>query len=149
MTTSIPNIRPMREEDLDTVLGIEEKVFLEPWSRRSYMFEIYSNRYSIPVVLEVDNQIIGHAVVWRLFEEFHIATIAIAPEHQGKGWGKFLMNALLGMSDAAEYAILEVRKSNHRAIRLYEKLGFKVTGVRHRYYQNGEDALVMRKDLIP
>ncbi len=147
MRESTPIIRPMREEDLDTVMRIEKQVFQDPWSRRSYMFEIYSNRYSLPVVLVLNGEIIGHAVVWLLFEEYHIATIAIAPQHQGKGWGTYFLNALLSMADGADFAILEVRRDNHRAIRLYEKMGFYEEGIRRQYYQDGEDALVMRKDL--
>jgi ribosomal-protein-alanine N-acetyltransferase len=39
---------------------------------------------------------------------------------------------------------LEVRRSNHVAIHLYEREGFRAAGTRRRYYQdNGEDALVM------
>ena len=39
---------------------------------------------------------------------------------------------------------LEVRRSNHVAIHLYEREGFRAAGLRRRYYQdNGEDALVM------
>ena len=143
-----PTIRPMREEDLDTVMKIENEVFRDPWSRRSYLFEIYNNRYSLPVVLEVNGEILGHAVVWLLFEEYHIATIAIAPQHQGQGWGTFFLNNLLSMADGADFAILEVRRSNTRAIRLYEKMGFYVNGVRYHYYQDGEDALIMRKELV-
>ena len=42
---------------------------------------------------------------------------------------------------------LEVRRSNHIAQRLYEKLGFKFVGYRKGYYSdNGEDALIMWKD---
>ncbi len=146
MREGTPIIRPMREDDLDTVMTIEKQVFQDPWSRRSYMFEIYSNRYSLPLVLVLNGEIIGHAVVWLLFEEYHIATIAIAPQHQGKGWGRFFLNALLSMADGADFAILEVRRGNRKAIRLYEKMGFYMNGIRRQYYQDGEDALVMRKD---
>jgi ribosomal-protein-alanine N-acetyltransferase len=42
---------------------------------------------------------------------------------------------------------LEVRVSNHEAIEMYEKLGFRSAGARPRYYRdNGEDALIMWLD---
>ena len=48
----------------------------------------------------------------------------------------------LGVS---EYT-LEMRKSNESALRLYEKLGFVLEGIRPKYYQNNmEDALVLWK----
>ena len=39
--------------------------------------------------------------------------------------------------------ILEVRESNESAIRFYEKMNFKQISKRKKYYQDGEDALVM------
>ena len=39
---------------------------------------------------------------------------------------------------------LEVRRSNHGGIALYDGFGFLAAGTRRRYYQdNGEDALIM------
>jgi ribosomal-protein-alanine N-acetyltransferase len=45
-------------------------------------------------------------------------------------------------------ATLEVRRSNTAAIRLYERLGFHVEGVRTNYYSEpSEDALILwRRD---
>ncbi|MBF0848847.1 ribosomal-protein-alanine N-acetyltransferase, partial [Streptococcus danieliae] len=41
-------------------------------------------------------------------------------------------------------AIIEVRKSNKAAIKVYERVGFELIGKREKYYQNnGEDALIM------
>jgi ribosomal-protein-alanine N-acetyltransferase len=42
---------------------------------------------------------------------------------------------------------LEVRVSNDEAKNLYEKYGFKPSHFRKQYYENGEDALVMNKEL--
>lgn len=43
-----------------------------------------------------------------------------------------------------KYITLEVRASNEKAKRLYEKFGFKSLGVRKKYYQdNNEDAIIM------
>ena len=39
--------------------------------------------------------------------------------------------------------VLEVRKSNERAIALYERIGFRTTHERKKFYQDGESALVM------
>jgi len=139
-------IRIMRFDDLERVMEIEKESFADPWSRKSYEFEVAGNRFSVPIVLEIDHEIIGHAVIWRIFEEFHIATIAIAPEYRGQGWGKYLLSSLMEMAAEAEYALLEVRPSNTGAIRLYEKFGFAKVGTRRHYYRNGEDAVIMRKE---
>ena len=39
-------------------------------------------------------------------------------------------------------AALEVRKSNIKAISLYERVGFSFVGTRPKYYMDGEDALI-------
>lgn len=144
-----PVIRLMTSQDLDAVMAIEQINFVDTWSRQSYEFEIYGNRFSIPLVMELNGELIGYVVAWNLFEEFHIATLSIKKEFQGQGWGAYLLQYVLGMADTAEYALLEVRPSNHRAISLYKKLGFEKWGMRRRYYRNGEDAVIMRKELFP
>jgi ribosomal-protein-alanine N-acetyltransferase len=45
-----------------------------------------------------------------------------------------------------ERVVLEVRVSNHAAISLYEKFGFKKVAQRPRYYADGENADIMVKN---
>ena len=50
--------------------------------------------------------------------------------------------------EGASEMSLEVRVSNTPARRMYEKLGFVNLGIRPGYYEdNGEDAVIYRKDL--
>ena len=142
-----PLIRTMTVDDLDDVIAIENEVFTEAWTRESFVYEIKKNPYSLPIVMELNGEIIGYAVAWDIFNEFHIATIGIRKMHQGKGWGKHLFRYLMSMTDGAEFAMLEVRKDNHVAIKMYESFGFYPIYVRPRYYRDGQDAIVMRKQL--
>jgi ribosomal-protein-alanine N-acetyltransferase len=139
------HIRRMTLEDLNNVVELERKIFVDPWSRKSFEFEVSNNQFSFPLILEDQNKIVGYAVIWRIYEEFHIANLAILPEHQGKKFGKFFLQQILKNTDECKYAILEVRESNHKAIKLYEKFGFRVIMKRVKYYRNGETALVMQK----
>lgn len=138
-------IRRMTEKDLDDIETLERQIFPNPWARSSFDFEIKHNPYSFPLILEENKEIIGYAVIWKIYEEFHIANIAIRPDYQGRKLGKYLLMEILKMADNCKYAILEVRESNVKAIQLYEKFGFKVIMKRIAYYQNGETALVMQK----
>jgi ribosomal-protein-alanine N-acetyltransferase len=53
----------------------------------------------------------------------------------------------LGARRGARRATLEVRRSNEGALRLYERFGFTVTGMRRGYYDKPlEDALVLWRD---
>lgn len=144
-----PKIRKMMLAHLDAVVEIEKQLFTDPWSRRSFQFEILANQYSLPLVLLLDKKLVGYAIVWIIFGEFHIANIAIHPDYQGKGFGSYLLKEVLRKAVGLDYAILEVRESNLKAIRLYEKFGFEKIFVRRRYYSNGDDAIIMRKWFKP
>jgi ribosomal-protein-alanine N-acetyltransferase len=95
--------------------------------------------------------IIGFAGLWLMVDEAHITTIAMHPEHRGQGLGEFMLMSLIDISYdiGAKWVTLEVRVSNYTAQNLYRKYGFRVEGVRHRYYSdNQEDALIMWTDEI-
>lgn len=140
-------LRRMRATDLDRIMIIERQIFSDPWSKTSYQYELYGNRFSMPLVLEIDGKIAGYTVVWRIYEDFHIATFGISNDFQGQGWGRYLLKSILELTDKSSRAILEVRESNKRAITLYKSVGFSVINIRKKYYRDGENALVMQLPL--
>jgi ribosomal-protein-alanine N-acetyltransferase len=142
-----PLVRTMRLDDLDEIMAIEAEIFQDAWTRQSYEYEIQKNKFSLPMVLLLDGKLIGHAVAWHVYNEFHIATLGIRKEYQGLGWGRFLLQTLLGMADGADYVLLEVRKNNYRAVKMYEQFDFVPLRIRRGYYRDGEDAIVMQKQL--
>jgi len=144
-----PKIEKMTLAHLDDVIEIEKQLFTDPWSRRSFQFEILANQYSLPLVLLIDKKVIGYTIVWIIFGEFHIANIAIHPNYQRKGLGSYLLSEVLKKSVGLKHAILEVRESNLNAIRLYERFGFEKISVRRHYYSDGDDAIIMRKRFDP
>lgn len=90
--------------------------------------------------------IAGFAGMWQLYDEAHITTIAIDAPYRGRGLGEALLLRMLDESvrRGANMLTLEARVSNEGAIKLYEKYGFRVHGIRPSYYSdNGEDAYVM------
>ncbi len=90
--------------------------------------------------------ILGFAGMWLAFDEAHLTTIGVDPDHRGRGLGELL---LVAMFDEAfrrhtNWLTLEVRVSNGPAQTLYQKYGFHEQGRRKRYYSdNNEDALIM------
>lgn len=138
-------IEKMTLKHIDDVMEIENILYSDPWSRKSFLYEVIANQFSMPKVLLINNMIIGYVIIWTIFEEFHIANIAIHPDYQNQGFGTFLLSEILKEDKGLEYAILEVRETNLPAIHLYEKFGFTKISKRYRYYSNGENAIVMRK----
>jgi ribosomal-protein-alanine N-acetyltransferase len=95
--------------------------------------------------------IIGFAGLWLMVDEAHVTTIAMHPEHRGRGLGELLLVSLVDIAYTigARWVTLEVRVSNSTAQNLYRKYGFREAGMRHRYYSdNQEDALIMWTDEI-
>jgi ribosomal protein S18 acetylase RimI-like enzyme len=93
----------------------------------------------------------GFAVLGRMLDHAELCDIVILPDHLGSGLGQLLLDHCLQIviSNQLPALFLEVRQSNMRAIRFYEKNGFSIISSRKRYYQNPlEDAWVMKK-VIP
>ncbi len=140
----------MTEADLDQVAALEKRLFHPPWSRNAFTAELTDRPYSLAMVIKDDEIVIAYMVVYLLFNEAHLANIAVAPEYQRHGLGEWMIRYLEQAAEQSGQQIifLEVRKSNEKAIRLYQKMGFSKAGVRKRYYEDQEDALLMSKMLV-
>lgn len=125
---------------------LDQLSFTEPWPKNTFAYEL-TTIYSIcQVAVDLSGNVLGAIVVWLIVDEAHVATIAVHPDHRQKGIGAALLaNALLiTCYRGALTSLLEVRVSNLPAIRLYERFGYQVDGVRKNYYQdNLEDALLL------
>lgn len=83
-------------------------------------------------------------------DEAEVLTLAVAPDMRHRGVGRGLLEAALAGA-AAQGAVslfLEVARSNVAARTLYAAAGFAEAGLRRGYYPDGEDALVLRSDLL-
>lgn len=146
-----PVLRPMRSEDLDTVLGIELRAYPFPWTRGIFE-DCLRAGYPAWVLVDGDTTL-GYAVLSVAAGEAHVLNICVDPEAQGRGHGRRLLHALLHLARGrgAQRLFLEVRPSNRGAIALYHAEGFNEIGRRPRYYPaNGgrEDAIVMAMELL-
>ncbi len=138
------HIRRMEPKDLDEVLLICKESFgKDAWNRKAFERE-FELEYSHKFVIEDQGQILGYAIVWIMYKEATLMSIAIKKDLWGMGLGKRLMEFLIEyLKDKVESFFLDVRKSNIRAIRLYQSLGFKIFSLRNEYYSDGEDAFQM------
>jgi ribosomal protein S18 acetylase RimI-like enzyme len=75
-----------------------------------------------------------------------IATLGVLPEYRGRGIGRGLLQACEQRLDVRRVQ-LNVRTTNQSAIQLYQTSGYERSGLWPAYYQDGEDALIMAKDL--
>ena len=89
--------------------------------------------------------IVGHVVTDEA--EIHDVVIQEQSRRSGRGLQLVVHFERLAQSMGAEKIFLEVRTDNHPAIKLYTRLHYTRSGYRPAYYSDGQDALVMCKDL--
>lgn len=91
----------------------------------------------------------GALLSWEVADEVHLLDVLVAPAARRRGLGRALLSALLARARerAARVVLLEVRRDNLPAQRLYESAGFTPTGERRSYYADGEDALLFSLSL--
>lgn len=143
-------LREMALEDLDRVVEIENYAFLTPWSRSSFEAELRDESKAHYLVACEGEEVVGYIGAWFIFEEAHITNIAVDACYRGQGIGNQLLSGFIDYcrDRSIKRMTLEVRKSNHVAIELYKKHGFRTLGVRRGYYiDTHEDALLMWKEL--
>jgi [ribosomal protein S18]-alanine N-acetyltransferase len=144
--------RVVSGDDLDAVAALEAASFTNPWTREMLARELETSAVARVYILRSAGRVTAFCSCWILFEELHINTLAVDPEFRRRGLATTLMNQLLALAagEGATRALLEVRRSNAAAIRLYESLGFQVSDVRRGYYSHpDEDALILTRRVLP
>ena len=136
----------MEPHHINDILEVERECFSDPWSETMFLEEI-SGKFARYYVAVVDNKAIGYMGMWSLSGEGHITNVAISENQRKKGYAKALIAHFteIAQKENLEFMTLEVRASNTPAINLYESFGFVQVGVRKKYYENTEDALLMTK----
>jgi ribosomal-protein-alanine N-acetyltransferase len=136
-------IRRLSYSDLPTVLGIERRSFQTPWSLAMFVLEL-SKPSGICLAATRDQALVGYLVCSRYADVWHLMNVAVTPGFRRRGVARSLMDRLFDQAGGDARYTLEVRTSNHGAIAMYERLGFRPAGYRRAYYHdNGEDALIM------
>jgi ribosomal-protein-alanine N-acetyltransferase len=140
-------IRPMSEADLDQVMELENAIFPKPW-RRSFFLSDINRPQGLSMVAEDEGVILGYVVAWGT-EETHLANLAVSEFERCKGVGGRLLNEVVAFArrSRASSLYLEVRVSNTIAREFYAERGFVPTYLRKGYYENGEDAVIMEREV--
>ncbi|MCG7533882.1 GNAT family N-acetyltransferase/peptidase C39 family protein [Pseudoalteromonas sp. OOF1S-7] len=135
--------------DLAELVELEARCFSsDRLSRRQFKHHI-GFEHSLLLTARLAGELVGYGLLW-LHQGTRLArlySLAVSQEHQGKGIARQLMATL--ESQAAQlgwlYMRLEVARRNTAAIALYKKLGYRVFGEYHNYYEDHDDALRMQK----
>ena len=139
----------MKLSDLESIAPILENDFDDFWNYNVFKSEL-DNGNSKYLVAKIDDKIVGFAGIIPVFDEADISNIVVHKDFRNKKIGSLLLKNLIDLACSINVNTLnlEVRESNIFAIKLYKKFGFEVCGIRKRYYDNSENAILMRKVLL-
>ena len=139
--------------DLDAVMAIERISFPRPWERQAFSDELVRPWARLQVLRRMSTgEVLGFCNYWLVADELHILNVAIHPNQRRHGHAARLLQHILAEAERNKIRVvsLEVRVSNLAAQALYRKFGFRDVGTRPKYYaDNGEDALLMDRELSP
>ena len=143
------NIRGWKFEDILRISELEMECFpKEPWSYRM-LADSFENENFVGILCEENGEIAGYGGVTVGYDTADIDNIAVSERYRGCGMGAVLLEELVRAvrERGAAKIFLEVRVSNAVAMSLYLKHGFKGVYARTRYYTDGEDCLVMARNI--
>ncbi len=138
----------LSETNIDGITELDRLCFTIPWSRNLFLSEL-GNKNAFYIVAMSDEDVVGYCGINFVCGEGSITNIAVHPQYRNKGIASTLLEEMIDFAKNKnlEFITLEVRESNIKAIKLYEKYGFLKVGSRKNYYSdNNETALLMTKE---
>lgn len=137
-------IMPMSDCDIDAITPNFETDFDKFWNINTLKND-FANSNSVYFVAKLDDEIVGFAGFLKICDEANIMNIVTKANKRQLGIGSKLMQALIDEAKKQNLTniTLEVNDKNIPAIKLYEKFNFKRIGLRKKYYNNTDDAIIM------
>lgn len=144
-------LRVMTVDDLPAVMRIERETFpRDAWTEGMLRGELDDQpRTRHYVVALLDGEIVGYAGLSAAGDQADVQTIAVLAGRRRAGVGGAMLTELLAeaVRRGARTVFLEVRADNPGAQAVYDRFGFERIGVRRHYYDDGTDAIMMKKEL--
>jgi ribosomal-protein-alanine N-acetyltransferase len=137
-------LRRVYKRDLYQIMYLENLCHSARWTADNYLSEL-DRDITGAAGLWLNQILTALSVSWFMPPECHLLNLMVHPLLWGLGLGRRMMADLLEScrKTGVNTVFLEVREGNTRAERLYKSLGFKITGRRAGYYNDGSGASQM------
>lgn len=135
--------------DIPAVGRLEDELFpIDAWPIQMFHDELSQPETRRYIVAVADGAVVGYAGLMCVEPIADVQTIAVAPGYESRGVGTAMLTELIAEAQrrGAKDVLLEVRADNARAQALYRRFGFEQIHIRRRYYRDGVDALIMRRE---
>ena len=137
-------IVPMRQVHIDAVAALEQACFSEPWSAVALAEEL-DNPHAVFLVAVEGDTVLGYVGMHHVLDEGFITNVAVSPAARRRGVARALLGdlAAYGAAHSLYRITLEVRVGNTPARTLYESEGYRLDGIRPKFYSRPtEDAAI-------
>ena len=141
-------IRKAIPSDIFHMVKLEKSAFKTTLGEKFLLQELNDNPFSFYYVYVLNKTVIGY-IGFRVYDDqAEMMNFVVSNDHQDEGYGSQLLSYCLDELEKKDVKTisLEVRKSNKKAQHVYEKMGFKLSHIRKKYYEN-EDGYVLVKEV--
>jgi ribosomal-protein-alanine N-acetyltransferase len=148
MTVPLPlTFRRAGPADAVPLAELETACFSPAWSAAELTSHLASASW-LAWLAEAGNEPVAYALFLALPGEVELLRVGVPTARRARGLAtRLLARACDELVAAGRASVhLEVRPDNVAALALYRRLGFTLAGRRPRYYADGADALLLRRD---
>lgn len=140
-------LAPMTRSHLDAVMAIEQASYPTPWTRGNFVDSLASG-YPSHCLFDHQAALLGYCVAMQGPDEVHLLNLTVAPDRQGQGHARHMLDALAarGREGGMARLWLEVREGNLRARSLYRRYGLAEVGRRKAYYPETPGSVPARRE---
>ena len=139
------SLRKARTTDINSIVNIENTSYKKPfWNESMFKYLFNESETDSVWIFEVKKNIIGFLIEQRCLDEISILNVAVDKKFQNKGYGRKILSKYLSILPYDSTVFLEVNINNLIARKIYDSLNFEKVETRKNYYNNNEDAIVMK-----
>ena len=141
------NISKVESKDSKTCYELDFKS-IKHWNKNQWEKEL-EKEYITALGIFFNNSLVGVCVIHKIYDEAEIRYLSIHPSYKRTGLGKKLIYQTLKecKKENIKRIFLEVSQKNQPALSFYDNLGFKTISIRKKYYKDGSDALLKKKNV--
>ena len=139
--------RFLGKNDIDSIISLE-KGFIDAWNKSMIESSFNSGLFYAIGCFECD-KLISYISFSLATEEADIDMVFTSESYRRQGLAKELIDKAISFLKERKIkrVFLEVREQNEKAIALYNKCGFSFVSVRKKYYADGDNAIIYKREL--
>jgi ribosomal-protein-alanine N-acetyltransferase len=130
-------VRTMLPKDIEAVIELDQSAFKDIWQYSAETLRQAYKHSAIATIIEHNDEPLGYQISTASIYGAHLARLAVAPQWQGRGFGRALVVDVINrfFHQGVLKVSVNTQTDNEQSLRIYRKLGFRDSGSRHPVYQ--------------